>query len=122
MYKRQAVNGVELSIAGHGPVTRFIPETGELERLPARESEGAVHVRLDFAPKAMLLLSIGGAYPEAKAPRVCQTIARPECAASALRYELAEPNLCVLDQASVSLNGGAWSEDCLLYTSYRRRR
>lgn len=120
--REAAVNGVELSIAGHGPVTRFIPETGELERLPARESEGAVHVRLDFAPKAMLLLSIGGAYPEAKAPRVCQTIARQECAASALRYELAEPNLCVLDQASVSLNGGAWSEELEILKADRHVR
>ena len=120
--REAAVNGVELSIAGHGPVTRFIPETGELERLPARESEGAVHVRLDFAPKAMLLLSIGGAYPEAKAPRVCQIIARQECAASALRYELAEPNLCVLDQASVSLNGGAWSEELEILKADRHVR
>ena len=120
--REAAVNGVELSIAGSGPVTRFIPETGDLERLPASESGGVVRVRLDFAPQAMLLLSVGGVYPEACAPRAYRAVCRKESPAAAFRYELDEPNLCVLDQASVSLNGGAWSEELEILKADRHVR
>ena len=90
-----------------GAVTRFHPEDGSLEFLGTFEN--GVELPVELPPVGLMLLAVGQTFEDAgpSQPPVYREEFRPE---GPVRYELDEPNVCVLDRASVSVNGDAFSE------------
>lgn len=99
-----------LSIVGQGPVYRFIPETGNIEAVPYIQKGKSLAIPLNFEPQTLLLLSIGKQYPATESPQHLCTIAE-QTVTGPFSYRLDEPNLCVLDMASVSIDGTDWSKE-----------
>lgn len=96
-----------LRTAKPGTVTRFDPETGNLVQLGCFEESVAVPVEL--SPGGLTLLTVGR--PFEGAVSASQPVYASETRMNGpVRYELSEPNVCVLDYAEVSVNGGAFSE------------
>lgn len=119
--RENAVPGVCLTVKGKGPVTRFVPETGLLETVPYEQNGDTVKIPLHFDAQTMLLLSIGKEYPEAKPSAPFQVLETQE-QEGPFQYELDEPNICVLDTARVSIDGGEWSKELEILKADRHVR
>ena len=99
----------------------FARQTGALERLPYTPVGDSLRIPLDFDAKAMLLISVGKNYAEAEAPDDFEQ-ASSKILDGPFPYELDEPNICVLDFARVSIDGGGWSEELEVLRADRRVR
>jgi hypothetical protein len=99
-----------LSIEGKGPVYRFVPETGKVEILSSTKEGKYLKIALSFEAQTLILLSIGKEYPDAVTPQHFQITAK-QIPSGPFQYRMDEPNLCVLDTASVSIDDAEWSEE-----------
>lgn len=108
--REDAVPQVCLTIKGKGPVTRFIPETGDMEEIPYEQTGDFLKIPLHFEAKTMMLLSVGKEYPLCRKSEA-MVLKQTQEEKGPFRYELDEPNLCVLDLAQVSINDGEWSQE-----------
>ena len=112
--------GVTVRVKANGEVVRYIPESGEAVRVKSERDGEYVKFTLDFEAKGLLLISIGGNAAATDSVDADLTVSESLSAdtttnerrviGGGYEYELDEPNLCVLDYASVTIDGGGASE------------
>ena len=90
-----------------GVVTRFRPEDGTLETLGTFDH--GVELPVELPPCGLMLLTVGRAFDGAS-PAEKPAFTEALRLSGPVRFELDEPNVCVLDRAAVSVDGGAFSE------------
>lgn len=106
--RAQAVEGVQMSVPGKGVVEKWDAMTGKRTRIPADFSGGMLRFSLDFpAGGEKILLIRPDRDPGVPLEKTYKELKRTAFE-GACPYELSEPNVCVLDRASCSIDGKAF--------------
>jgi len=119
--REHAVHGSVLKMKSLGTVTRFIPETGEAEVYPFERESGILKIPLDFEPAGEYLLAVGRKFPIESKDEPFRSDHEAVLEGD-LQYELNEKNICVLDFARVSIDGGAYTEPLEILNADRHIR
>ena len=113
-----------LRIPSEGVVTRFIPETGAIEEVKSKKDGVFTVVDIEMEAVGSMLLTIGESFTKQKEEKK-QKANHSVKLTGAQSFTLDEPNICVLDMASVSVNGNSYTKkmeilkaDCYVRTQY----
>ena len=113
MDRRQSCRAV-LHFRRGGRLDRWDPRTGAVEAVASGTEEVGLTLPLAAGEEALFTLTDASAH--AGAPAAAAQATQPVCTAvhtlpEAFSYTLEEPNVCVLDIADLSVNGGEWRRD-----------
>ncbi len=97
---REAAVEAVLTLDDTGVVNRFIPETGEIQRISCVKKDGKVMVPIDMPAVGSMLLSIGEDFSQ----KSCGDLPEEN------EFTLDEDNVLVLDYASVKVGDEPYSE------------
>lgn len=106
--RKNEYNDATIRVKAEGAVEEWVCETAERFRIPAELKDGWLEFRADF-PKGGDHLFIIAEKPDESIPVLPKyDVVETTAVSGPFKFRLGEPNVCVLDYAELSVNGGEW--------------